>query len=131
MTFEPSRRFIRRSLVGAGVVAAASVLSAAPAFAQGGVADNDPTGLLSPGTAVLIFAGIPLAVAALIWLLVSAPSWTRKGRTSDSEAFTGDALVVGSDADMAVGGGDFGSTKPPMDIARGIDVPPGGTRARW
>jgi hypothetical protein len=131
MNFKPSRHIIRRSAISAGCVAAVGVLSAAPAFAEDSVADNNPTGLLSPGTAVLIFAGIPLAVAGLIWLLVSAPSWTRKGRTSDSAAFSGDALVVGADADMTVGGGDFGSTKTPMDIARGIDVPPGGTSARW
>jgi hypothetical protein len=100
-------------------------------MAADSVYDQHPTGLMTPGQAVLVFGGIPLLVAATIWLLVSAPSWTRKGRTSDAAAFAGDALVVGSDADMTVGGGDFASGKPAMDIASGIDVPPGGTSARW
>ena len=133
MTSELSRRIMSRSLAAAGTIAVVSIAGTAPAFASGSVADNNPTGLMSPGTAVLIFLGIPALVAAVIWLLASAPSWTRKARTSDSDAFTGDALVVSSDADsgMAIGGGDFGSTKTPMDIAAGIDVPPGGTSARW
>jgi hypothetical protein len=133
MTSELSRRILSRSLVAVGTIALVGIGGTSPAFASGSVADNHPTGLMSPGTAVLIFAGIPLLVAAVIWLLVSAPSWTRKARTSDSDAFTGDALVVSSDteAEMTIGGGDFGSTKTPMDIAAGIDVPPGGTSARW
>jgi hypothetical protein len=126
-----SASIVTRSLLVSGSVAALGFLTAGPALASDSVYNQDPTGLMTPGTAVLIFAGIPLLVAALIWLLVSAPGWTRKGRTSDAAAFSGDALVVGSDAEMAVGGGDFGSSKPAMDIASGIDVPPGGTSARW
>ena len=131
MTNETAYRVPTRAMIGAAGAAVFSVAMAAPAFASGSVTDQNPSGLMSPGTAVLIFAGIPLLTAALIWLLVSAPSWTRKGRTSDTEAFAGDALVVSSNSDMAVGGGDFTSTKPAMDIATGIDVPPGGTSARW
>ena len=131
MTSAASRRIVRRAVFGTCSVATLALLTASPAFATDSVYDQHPTGLITPGEAVLIFAGIPLLVAALVWLLVSAPSWTRKARTSDAAAFSGDALVVGSEAEMTVGGGDFASGKPAMDIASGIDVPPGGTSARW
>ena len=130
MTPAASRR-VRRAVFGTCSVVTLALITASPAFATDSVYDQHPTGLMTPGQAVLVFAGIPLAVAALIWLLVSAPSWTRKARTSDAAAFSGDALVVGADAEMTVGGGDFSSGKPAMDIASGIDVPPGGTSARW
>jgi hypothetical protein len=115
------------------LVAVVAAATTAPALASdnNSVYDQQPTGLMSPGTAILVFAGIPLLVAALVWLLVSAPSWTRKARTSDAAAFSGDALVVGSEAGSASGAADGGVGKPVMDIASGIDVPSGGTSARW
>ena len=52
---------------------------------------------MSVGTAFLVFVGIPLVVAALVWLLVKAPGWTRSGRANETDAWTGDPLAVGLD----------------------------------
>ena len=59
---------------------ASSVLVAVPALADStdpSVVGNDPT-TMSVANAVLLFAGIPIALALIIWLLVSAPGWTRR-----------------------------------------------------
>jgi hypothetical protein len=109
-----------------------SVLVAAPAMA----ADADPSVVdqtytpMSVGEAVLIFVGIPVLVALVIWLLVSAPGWTRGGRAGQADAWTGEPHVVGSSDDRtpaSVVAGD-GATELEPGTA-GDDT--GGTSARW
>jgi hypothetical protein len=71
-----------------------AVAGAGPASAaSSALADAEP---MSPGEAILIFGGIPLVVIALVYLLVSAPSWTRSGRSTSVDAWTGDPVVVDS-----------------------------------
>lgn len=77
---------------------------------------------MSVGTAFLVFVGIPLVVAALVWLLVKAPGWTRSGRANETDAWTGDPLAVGAPSAGEPAALDAGS-----DQADGT----GGTSARW
>jgi hypothetical protein len=87
---------------------------------------------MSPGTAVLVFVGIPLVVAAIIWLLVKAPGWTRSGRAGDAEAWTGDPLEVGGSADRPglVESGQVGGSASAI-AAPDSGEETGGTSARW
>ena len=93
-----------RAALVAALALVTSVVLAGPASATttppGSVMDQQVE-TMSAGTALLVFAGIPLAVVALVWLLVSAPGWTRNGRPSDTDAWTGDAVVVGAVAPAA------------------------------
>ena len=62
-----------------------SALVAVPAYAADPADQSVVTQTvtsMSALDAVLIFVGIPVAFAALVWLLVSAPGWTRGGRPS-------------------------------------------------
>ena len=77
---------------------------------------------MSLGTAFLVFVGIPLVVAALVWLLVKAPGWTRSGRANETDAWTGDPLAGGAPSAGEPAALDAGS-----DQADGT----GGTSARW
>ena len=80
-----------------------SVLLAAPASADtsdGAVLDQQVQ-TMSTGEIILIFVGIPVVFALLVWIVVSAPSWTRGGRPDDTEAWTGEAVVVGAGAPAA------------------------------
>ncbi|MGD9955597.1 MAG: hypothetical protein AB7O74_12245 [Candidatus Nanopelagicales bacterium] len=43
--------------------------------------DGEDRGVtMSAGTAFLLFVGVPLLVAAIVWLLVKAPSWASSAR---------------------------------------------------
>ena len=77
------------------------------------------------GQVLLVFGGIPLAVAALIYLLVAAPGWTRSGRVDGSDAWTGDPLVVG--------GAAASEPAPAIESTASPDATDetGGTSARW
>jgi hypothetical protein len=82
--------------------------------------------VMTAGQAILVFAGIPLVVAALVYLLVSAPGWTRGGRAGATDAWTGDPLVLGAD--------ESGAPATPIEQAAGHDAPAagtGGTSASW
>ena len=105
---------------------------AGPAWAD----DADPSVVgqepetLSVAQAVLLFAGIPLAVALLVWLLVSAPGWTRGGRPGQADAWTGEPHVVGSADDRAPAAVVAGDGVTEIEAgAAGDDT--GGTSARW
>ena len=76
-----------------------------PAYAAVRDDGDDPGDTMSWGTALLLFVGIPLAFSAFVWLAVSAPGWTRKGRTDDTGAWTGDPLVIDSSAPTEVEAG--------------------------
>lgn len=112
---------------------ASSALVCVPAFAaestDPSVVDQTVT-TMSPVNALLIFLGIPVAFGALVWLLVSAPSWTRGGRPSSADAWTGDPHVVdAAEAPPAlVGAGDAGEAVEP---ASGATQGAGGTSASW
>lgn len=128
--------------VSASVVTFGSLLLVSPASAMSGVQpvpvggtfdDGEDRGTpMSPGTAVLIFLGIPLLVAAIVWLLVKAPGWTRTGRAGDAEAWTGDPLEVGGSADRPglVESGQV-SDSPSAIAAPASPEETGGTSARW
>jgi hypothetical protein len=120
----------RRTALRAAVVVAvagASSLLASPAYAAIRRDDGDEPGdVMSWGTALLLFVGIPLALAGLVWLLVSAPGWTRGGRTGDVEAWTGDPLVLDSGAPASV---EASGAAPALEDGEGDAA--GGTSARW
>ncbi|MFN8145954.1 MAG: hypothetical protein U0R76_00700 [Candidatus Nanopelagicales bacterium] len=114
------------ALVTCGVLAApASATTSSP----GSVMNQDPS-VMSPGEALLVFVGIPAVVVALVWLLVSAPGWTRAGRPTDSEAWTGEPVVVGAGASaaaIAAEGGEAAAEVEDADAAGST----GGTSAAW
>ncbi len=117
-----------RAALAALLALAASVGIAGPAFATDAptdpsVMDQSPT-VMSTGQAVLVFVGIPLLVVGLVWLIVSAPGWTRSGRSSDADAWTGDPLVID-----APSGAESASALTSAEGA--VDEASGGTSARW
>ncbi len=80
---------------------ALSALLAGPAAAMGGrdltVDDGEQRGTtMSAGTAFLVFVGIPLVVAAVVWLLVKAPGWASTRQLDDFDGSGGDTLAVTS-----------------------------------
>jgi hypothetical protein len=113
------------------LVGASFLAFAVPAYAADpSVEGQDPT-TMSVGEAVLIFAGIPLTVALLVWLLVSAPGWTRGGRPSAADAWTGEPHVVGeSDTPAEVVSGDGAVSELEAGASAATDDS-GGTSARW
>lgn len=119
----PSRA--RAAAVVSGALGAL-VLTASPASASTGAAVEEP---MSVGQAVLVFAGIPLAFVALVWLLVSAPSWTRGGRANAVTGWTGDPLVLdGHDSSGATG---VAPAHEASALEPGTTDTTGGTSARW
>lgn len=124
----------RRAVAVAGVTALttalmtalAAVLVAAPASAVEQVTPGEQSDVMSIGQAVLVFAGIPLAVGAVIYLLVLAPSWTRSGRSDLGDGLTTEPFVLGGDApaDRAA----LASAEPAVDATSDET---GGTSASW
>jgi hypothetical protein len=114
----------------AALVVVATMVSVAPASAADPGIEAQAPETMSVADAVLIFLGIPLLVVLLVWLLVSAPSWTRGGRPDAADAWTGEPHVVESQAveptdDVpAVGAEGPGSA---VEAAEGT----GGASARW
>ncbi len=131
------RTCVRASLVVSGILAAMA-LTSSPASADTHRDDGDQPGtLMSASTAVLLFVGIPLLVAATVWLLASAPGWTRGGRVgaTGTATFAGDPLVVDGSTDVSSAAASSAaadsSSTPAIEVATGLDVPPGGTSATW
>ena len=118
-------RAARGALAAAVIAVASSALVAVPAFADDvdpSVVGQDPT-TMSVTDAVLIFAGIPLLVFFVIWLLVYAPGWTRGGRPDEADTWTGEAHEVGGSREpAAVAAGDASSEDGEAT---------GGTSASW
>jgi hypothetical protein len=73
--------------------------------------------------ALLVFGGIPIAFAALVYLLVSASSWTRSGRAG-SDYGSGPFLV--SSAAALPNPSRLASDLPASGFVEG-----GGVSARW
>lgn len=129
----PMSRAARR-VPAVALAVVSSVLVAVPAMAADG--DIDPSVVdqtytpMSAAEAVLLFAGIPLAVALLVWLLVSAPGWTRGGRPGQADAWTGEPHVVGSGDDRTPASVVAGDGVTELEPGTGGDDT-GGTSARW
>jgi hypothetical protein len=102
-----------------------------PAYAAVRDDGDEPGDTMSTGTALLLFVGIPLAFSALVWLAVSAPGWTRKGRTDDADAWTGDPLVIDSAARTEVEAGSEAAAIEGGAVDSGDTETAGGTSARW
>lgn len=115
-----------RSALIVGTAALVLAAGSGPAWADDPMPGSAHDTVMSTGEALLVFAGIPLVVAALVYLLVSAPGWTRGGRADATDAWTGDPLVLGGEEPDAVA--------PPIEQAAGHDEPApgtGGTSASW
>ncbi|MFN8170113.1 MAG: hypothetical protein U0S36_15215 [Candidatus Nanopelagicales bacterium] len=124
-----SRTRARAAAVVALTVALSTVAS--PAFAYVRDDGDEPGEIMSWGTAILLFVGIPLAFAALVWLLVSAPGWTRAGRAGDADAWTGDPLVLDASAPTPEAVEAPGEEAPAITGGSDAGEGSGGTSARW
>lgn len=113
------------------LMTAALAVVTSPAYAAVRDDGDEPGDTMSWGTALLLFVGIPLAFAAFVWLAVSAPGWTRKGRTDDAGAWTGDPLVIDSSAPTEVEAGSGSAAIEGGTVEGGDAEPAGGTSARW
>jgi hypothetical protein len=116
-----SRLRTRAALTG-GLTALVLAVGTAPAWAADPMPGSANDTLMSSGQALLVFLGIPVAIAAIIWLLVLAPGWTRGGRASSADAWTGDPLVLGSD--------ETATAVPALEPGAAPDKT-GGTSASW
>jgi hypothetical protein len=119
---------VRRALrVGALAVPAGSVLLAAPALAAPPVTWSDPPPM-STLQALLIFAGIPLALILVITLLVMAPSLIRGDRQQRGVSSWTEPQWFGGPRDAVPAGrhtahAEVGTGKKAEE--------PGGASARW
>jgi hypothetical protein len=109
------------------VVPAVSVLTAAPAVAAPPATWGDPAPM-SVLEALLIFAGIPLAIIAVITLLVLAPSLVRGDRQQRGVASWTEPQWFGGPAEALPAGrqparGELGAGESAER--------PGGASARW
>lgn len=121
------------------VVTAAPVLLAAPAQAATPITWPSP-GDMSLLTALLVFGGIPLAVIAVITLLVMAPSLVRGDRQqrgvaswTEPQWFGGprESVPAGRHAVREVGPGGHGTEGGQGGAAGDRGDEPGGASARW
>ena len=113
-----------RTAVTGGVAVAIVVAGAAPAWADDPMPGSASDTVMSTGQAILVFVGIPAVIVALIYLLVSAPGWTRGGRASSADAWTSDPLVLGTD--------DTATATAAIEPSAVVDSDEsGGTSASW
>lgn len=115
----------RAALTG-GLAALVLAAGTAPAWAAEPMPGSANDTVMTTGQALLVFAGIPLTVAALVYLLVSAPGWTRGGRADATDAWTGDPLVLGAEPSTA--------ETPAIEQTAGQEASAeetGGTSATW
>ena len=122
----PTLSLRTRAALTGGLAALVLAAGAAPAWAAEPMPGSANDTVMTTGQALLVFGGIPLTVAALVYLLVSAPGWTRGGRADATDAWTGDPLVLGAEpADSAT---------PALEQAGGQGASAeetGGTSATW
>jgi hypothetical protein len=80
--------------------------------------------------AIMIFAGIPLALAAVVILAVAAPSWTRSSRgkvTDEFDSASGsESIFISSDV-----AAPNPSILPPEISAQASSLVGGGAHASW
>jgi len=119
-----ARTLITRSAVALGLAAILLAAASAPAWADAPMPGSGNDTVMSTGQAILVFIGIPLVVVAVIYLLVSAPGWTRGGRASSADAWTSDPMVLGV--------GDAAVSSPAIEpSAAAATDESGGTSASW
>ena len=85
---------------------------------------------MSAFQAIMIFAGIPLALAAVVILAVAAPSWTRSSRgkiTDEFDSASGSESIFIS-SDIAA---PDPSILPPEISAQATSLVGGGAHASW
>ena len=115
---------LARTAVTLGLSATRLAAGSAPAWADDPMPGSAHDTVMSTGQAILVFVGIPLVVVAVIYLLVSAPGWTRGGRASSADAWTSDPMVLGS--------GDPAAAPPALEpSADEATDGSGGTSASW
>jgi hypothetical protein len=74
--------------------------------------------------ALLVFIGIPVAFGAIVYVLVSASSWTRAGRVSAD--YDGGPFMIASDPAMP------DPSRLPREVAlESSPVAGGGVSAKW
>ncbi len=85
---------------------------------------------MSAFQAIMIFAGIPLALAAVVILAVAAPSWTRSSRgkvTDEFDSASGsESIFISSDV-----AAPNPSILPPEISAQASSLVGGGAHASW
>lgn len=85
---------------------------------------------MSAFQAVMIFAGIPLALAAVVILAVAAPSWTRSSRGKVTDEFDSaagsESIFISSDV-----AAPNPSILPPEISAQATSLVGGGAHASW
>ncbi len=85
---------------------------------------------MSAFQAIMIFAGIPLALAAVVILAVAAPSWTRSSRgkvTDEFDSASGsESIFISSDV-----AAPNPSILPPEISAQATSLVGGGAHASW
>jgi len=119
-----ARTLFTRSAVSVGMAAILLAAGSAPAWAEDPMPGSANDTVMSTGQAILVFVGIPLVVVAVIYLLVSAPGWTRGGRASSADAWTSDPMVLGA--------GDAAAPAPAIEPAVAVATDEsGGTSASW
>lgn len=121
------RRHLRTRAAATGALTLALLAGAGPAWADDPMPGSANDTVMSTGQAILVFAGIPLVVVALVYLLVSAPSWTRGGRASAADAWTGDPVVVRTDEGEAGAAAELGAAPAADDEQPST----GGSSASW
>ena len=85
---------------------------------------------MSAFQAIMIFAGIPLALGAIVVLAVAAPSWTRSSRgkvTDEFDSASGSESIFIS-SDIAA---PNPSILPPEISAQATSLVGGGAHASW
>lgn len=131
---------LRRLLAVSAASATVMLANASPALAAMSSVDpkrdagDDPGPGLTVLETFLYFVAAPLAISALVALLVMAPSWTRRGRLGTDVDWSGEPLRVNgaaieSDAGTAVSPAITAAETSAVTDAGSQDV--GGSSARW
>ena len=87
---------------------------------------EDPGPGLTGLQVVLLFVGIPLAVALIVGLLVFAPSWTRSGRSTGGAGWFAQPVWF-----HGPGAGRVPSPTAALTSTSSTTTVGGGARARW
>jgi hypothetical protein len=131
---------LRRLIAVSAASATVMLAHATPALAAMSSVDpkRDPGDEPGPGLTVLetflYFVAAPIAISAIVTLLVMAPSWTRRGRLGTDVDWSGEPLRVSgaaieSDASATSSQAITAAETSTMTDAGGKDL--GGSSARW
>jgi len=131
---------LRRLLAVSAASATVMLANASPALAAMSSVDpkrdagDDPGQGLTVLQTFLYFVAAPIAISAIVALLVMAPSWTRRGRLGPDVDWSGEPLRVNGAAIEAEASKADSPAITAADVselteAGGTDV--GGSSARW